>query len=138
MKKNIVIALAALILTVCFSTVFAQSVQDFKVKNAQNSKERTEMLDLLRNKLMGEYKQEFVFVVNHFKVNAQYAWFMGDAQRKDGKKVQVGQHDDCCGVQALFKKSGGKWTLAEYGAFPTDVWYAGLEEKYPGIEVLMK
>ena len=107
-------------------------VLDFKVKTAANSKDRTEMLDALRSHLHDKWKLEFVFDVNYFKVGNNYAWFTGEAERKDGKKI-VFTDDvyDCCHVEALFQKKNGKWAIAASGAFSTDVWYDGLDKKYP-------
>lgn len=112
--------------------VQAQNITSYKVKTNANAKDRTQMLDILRAKLYENYKQEFVFVVNKLNVSSNgYAWFEGEAQRKDGKKVRVSQYADCCHVQALFKKSGGKWYIEESAAFATDVWYDGIWDRYP-------
>jgi hypothetical protein len=111
----------------------SQPIYDFKLKNAANSRDRTQMLDILRASLYQDYKQEFVFVVNHFKVGNNYAWLKADVQRKDGKKVQMPDDGDawgCCHVEALFKKSGDKWLIAESLAFSTDVWWEGISRKY--------
>ena len=110
------------------TTLNAQTVKDFKVKNSTNTAERTIMLDLLRNTMQAEFKMEFKYVVNHFKVSGNFAWFKGDAQRKDGKAITLDDMYDCCHVECLFKKVNNKWTIAEYGAFSTDVWYEGLQE----------
>jgi hypothetical protein len=116
----------------------AQNIRDFKVKNAENAAERTLLLDMFRAKLYEEYAQEFAFVVDVFKVNKQYAWFSGRAQRKDGKEILLKVDEDCCGVQALFKKSGKKWLIAASAAFPTDAWYDHIWEEYPGSEELFE
>ncbi len=112
----------------------AQTVQDFKVKNASNEKDRTMMLDLLRADLYKMVKQELIFAVVHFKVAGNYAWFEGNAQRKDGKTIQFPDDDlphDCCYVTSLFKKSNGKWYILESGAFGTDIWYMGTAQRFP-------
>jgi hypothetical protein len=114
--------------------LFAQnSVQNFKVKNKTNQVERTEMLDLLRVKVKAEINNEVQFVVNHFKVSGDYAWFKGDAKRFDGKAIEFSEDAgyDCCHVEGLFKKQDGKWTILEANAFSTDVWWDGIEKKYP-------
>ena len=70
------------------------------------------MLDILRANLYQDFQQELVFVVNHFKVGNNYAWFMGDAQRRDGQEIILPNYDyDCCHVEALFKKAmeNGIW-----------------------------
>jgi hypothetical protein len=121
--------------------LFAQKIVSFKTKNAQNQIERTQILDLIRADLYQYHQQEFIFVVNKLNINipnidddtaatnTQFAWFMGDAQRKDGKKIKLDPYSDCCHVEALLKKSKGKWYIVELHAFSTDVWYENLWER---------
>lgn len=120
--------------------VNAQTVRDFKTKNSTNTAERTIMLDLLRNKIEAEYSLECKFVVNHFKVSGNFAWFMGDAQRKDGKEITFEEEgaNDCCHVECLFKKVNDQWTLLEYAAFATDVWYEGIGERVQAPAVIFE
>lgn len=94
--------------------VFGDStVLDYKSKSKTNEKERTYLLDLLRANLSNEFKQEFVFVVEHFKISGDYAWFRGTAKRKDGKEITFSEEIpyDCCHVEALFKK---QWEVANF------------------------
>ena len=51
-----------------YNSLIAQSIRNFKTKNDANAKERTQMLDLLRNNLKNDIEQDVVFVVNHFLV----------------------------------------------------------------------
>ena len=118
------------LLVMMFSMTNAQRILDYKVKNNSNVTERTMMLDIYRAKLYESYRQEFVFVVNHFKVGNNYAWLMGEATRKDGKSIRLSDAEDCCHVEALFKKIGSKWYIVESAAFSTDVWYEGIQERY--------
>lgn len=114
--------------------LFAETpVLNYKTKTSSNEKERTYLLDLLRTKLSNEFKQEFIFVVEHFKVSGDYAWFRGTAQRKDGKEISFSEEMayDCCHVEALFKKTNGKWQISESAAFSTDVWWDGIQSRYP-------
>jgi hypothetical protein len=111
--------------------VNAQSIADFRVKNAYNESDRTMMLDILRANLYQDYKQEFIFQVNHFKVGGGYAWFMGNAERRDGRPVKISGEDNCCHVEALFSKRGNKWYIEAAGAFSTDAWWYGISYKYP-------
>jgi hypothetical protein len=131
MKKLIVhcFFLSAFFLTSLMSN--AQNIYDFKVKNPANEKDRTMMLDILRANLYENYKQELIFEIQHFKVSGGYAWFRGNAVRKDGKQVRVGEYDDCCHVEALFTKKGEKWYIEASSAFSSDVWFVGLTSKYP-------
>lgn len=126
--KNLTIVFLILLATISAS---AQGIKNYQIKNSSNSADRTMMLDILRGKMYEEYKQEFIFVVNHFKVGNNYAWFKGDVQRKDGREIKLSELNDCCHVEALFKKSTGKWYIVESAAFSTDLWYDGIENRYP-------
>ncbi|MFM7234368.1 MAG: hypothetical protein ACKOZM_07230 [Flavobacteriales bacterium] len=111
---------------------FAQQIQDFKVKNDNNAQERTIMLDVMRAQLYQREGIEMKFVVNHFKSSGEYAWFEGVAQRKDGKPLVLSTDmRDCCQVFALFRKMNGRWTVAELGAFCTDVCQWGVANRFP-------
>jgi hypothetical protein len=117
------------------SRVYSQSsaVLDYKLKTAANAKERTEMLDALRNYIYKDLKITLEFYVDHLKVGNNYAWFEGSAGRKDGKKLKFPEDGDydCCHVEALFQKRLDKWEVAESAPFSTDVWYGGIGKKYP-------
>lgn len=130
MKQKI---LLAFMFSLSVNLVSAQVVQDFKLKNAINGKDRTIMLDLLRASLYELHKQEFVFVVKHFKVANNYAWLRADAQRKDGRQIYFPRdaYYDCCHVEALFRKIGTKWYIVESSAFSTDVGWYEIPQKNP-------
>ncbi len=126
MKKLVLLALFGLISLVSFG----QNIKDYQKKTTENSKERTLLLDILRASVYEEVKTELVFVVNHFKTDGKYAWFKGEAQRKDGKQLELEPDQDCCHVECLFVKKQGKWYIAASGAFSTDVWYADIQERF--------
>jgi len=125
------------IVCIVFSMVIAcmsmqAQIQDFKTKNSSNQAQRTQMLDLLRGEIRKSVRQEVVFVVDHFKVSGEYAWFEGTVQRKDGGQITFPDEDyDCCKATCLFVKRGSNWSIAEYGAFGTDVWWAGIGNRFP-------
>ena len=128
MKKTLLV----LLLIMGTQISYSQVIRDFKTKNANNITDRTMMLDILRASLYEDYKQEFIFVVEHFKVSDSYAWFQGTAQRKDGKPIKFeydGANTDY--VTCLFKRSNGKWYIVESDAFGTDVWWYGIDSRYP-------
>lgn len=129
-KKSIYILLVFLF---SFGLYSQTNVLDYKTKNKSNEVERTYLLDLLRAKLTKEFKQEFVFVVEHFKLSGDFAWFRGTAKRKDGKEIELAEDlpYDCCHVEALYKRVNGKWQIAESAAFSTDVWWDGIQLRYP-------
>jgi hypothetical protein len=138
MKKKIFLFT---LLLLALSVVSAQNkLEDFKVKNASNLKERTEMLNALRGNLNKEFKQEFSFSVQHFKVGGNYAWLMATAIRKDGKSIVLDDEIpyDCCHVEALFKKINGKWKIVESVPFSSDVWYVGIEKRYSAVRGIFK
>ena len=125
------------IVCIVFSMVIAcmsmqAQIQDFKTKNSSNQAQRTQMLDLLRGEIKKSVRQEVVFVVDHFKVSGEYAWFEGTVQRKDGGQITFPDEDyECCKATCLFVKRGSNWSIAEYGAFGTDVWWAGIGNRFP-------
>ncbi|TGL55814.1 hypothetical protein EHQ59_03250 [Leptospira kemamanensis] len=129
-KKSIYILLVFLF---SFGLYSQTNVLDYKTKNKSNEVERTYLLDLLRANLTKEFKQEFVFVVEHFKLSGDFAWFRGTAKRKDGKEIELAEDlpYDCCHVEALYKRVNGKWQIAESAAFSTDVWWDGIQLRYP-------
>ncbi len=111
---------------------YGQTLRDFKKKTEENTKERTSMLNLLRDDIKNDLEQDVVFVVNHFKVYQNYAWMEGVVQRKDGKELKFPDNEyDCCHVEALFKKVNGSWVLKDNGAFSTDLWYECILSSYP-------
>jgi hypothetical protein len=129
--KKFILSLSFILLVFVGNT---QRIFDFKIKNAENNSERTLMLDILRAKLYENHRQEFIFVVKHFKIGNNYGWLMADVQRKDGKKVKMPDEGDawgCCHIEVLFKKSGSKWYVVESVEFSTDVWWQGISNKYP-------
>ena len=111
----------------------AQQILDFKVKSEANAKERTFMLDLMREEISRIDHVEIKFVVEHFNVGGNYAWFEGEAQQKDGKSLDFGPDfpGDCCRVLSLFQKNNGVWTIAEFLPFCTDVCHWGIANRFP-------
>jgi hypothetical protein len=131
MKPKYLIAFLLLFTVKAYSQ--SSAILDYKVKTAANAKERTEMLDALRTYLYKDLKMTLEFYVDHLKVANNYAWLQGSADRKDGKELKFPDDGayDCCHVEALFQKKGGKWVVAEGAAFSTDVWYEAIAKKYP-------
>jgi hypothetical protein len=115
-----------------FLKLSAQPISEFKIKNESNSRERTKMLDLLRNEVRNAYDIEVVFDVNHFKVSGNYGYIESTAKRKDNKELVLSEDGgDCCQVGALFYKNNGIWEVAQSGIFPTDVWCYCITKSYP-------
>jgi hypothetical protein len=125
-KVRIILSLLAFMFFMNVTTN-AQMIYDFKVKNAANEKDRTMMLDLLRNSMYNSFKQVYAYKVDHFKVSQGYAWLSGVAERKDGKKIvltgEQAYNNSCCNVGVLFVKRGDKWFIEdESRVFPSDVY----------------
>ncbi len=115
-------------------SLHAQKPQDWKVKTSKNTTERAEILDIARNKVFDELKQQAQFKVRHLKVSKDFAWFEADALSSSGNGlVFPDDFYDCCHVEGLFKKENGKWKAIEFGAFSTDCWYCGISLNYPEI-----
>lgn len=133
MKKTLFIYLTFTMLSIFSVKLEAQIIYDYKVKNASNQKERTAMLDILRASMYQYQKQQFIYVVDHFKSSGNYAYFTGKAQRKDGKEVTFPEDEahDCCYVSALFVKKGGKWYIEDSCIFPTDACSYGISSRHP-------
>jgi hypothetical protein len=128
------IYISLLLVLFSFASILSQStVKNYKTKTEQNEQERTLMLDLLRARIKQEFNQEVQFVVNHFKLSNDFAWFKGDVKRLDGKDFELSEEGayDCCHVESLFKKQDGKWIIVESVSFSTDVWWTDLSKKYP-------
>jgi len=125
--------LISVLFIIATSLTEAQQIFDFKVKSEANAKERTFMLDLMREEISRIDHAEIKFVVKHFKVASNYAWFEGEAQQKDGKSPVFGTDfpRDCCRVLSLFQKINGVWTIAEFLPFCTDVCHWGIANRFP-------
>ena len=116
------------------SVSFGQGILDYKIKNASNAKDRTAILDVYREYLYRQYKQEFVFVVKHFKIGNNFGWLMADLKRKDGGSLVLPSDEgesDCCHVEALFRRTNGRWIIVEHMEFSNDIWWQGIGRRYP-------
>lgn len=59
-------------------------------------------------------------------------WFKVSVQRKDGGQIIFPDDDyECCKTTCLFVKRGSNWSIAEYGSFGTDMWWAGIGNRFP-------
>lgn len=126
MKKGLIIIL----FFAMGSTAMAQSIISYKTKTSANEVDRTKILDIVRAEQYQYVQQELIFVVKRLNLFGGYAWFQGDAQRKDGRKLVLDEYADCCHVEALLKKNGGKWYIVKSSSFSTDAWWFGLWDQY--------
>ncbi|MFN5642103.1 MAG: hypothetical protein ACK4V4_05565 [Sphingobacteriales bacterium] len=118
------------VLLVLGNAAFSQPIISYKTKTSANATDRTKILDLVRAEQYKYVQQELIFVVKKLNLFGGYAWFEGEAQRKDGRKIIVDEYSDCCHVEALLKKNGGKWYIVKSSSFSTDVWWYGLWDDY--------
>jgi hypothetical protein len=120
-KSLIMKLLISALFIIATSLTEAQQILDFKVKSEANAKERTFMLDLMREEISRIDQVEIKFVVER------------EAQQKDGKSLDFGPDfpGDCCSVLSLFQKNNGVWTIAEFLPFCTDVCHWGIANRFP-------
>lgn len=145
MKKNLFTFFLLATLSIFAIDLNAQNIIDMKVKNPANEKDRTMMLDILRNTMYSQFKQVYVYKIDHFKVSQGYAWLSGVAERKDGKKIVLtGEQEylnSCCSVGVLFVKKGDKWLIEdESRIFPSDIYgdeHQSLPTLHPRVPVVI-
>ena len=99
--------------------------------------ERTAILDAVRDPLEASIHQKVIFVVDHMKVEGDWAFLMATPKTKDGGdnsyKGTVFEDDADFGDEltvALLKKKRGRWFVVTHGYFTTDVWWGGIWEDY--------
>lgn len=132
MRSLMKLLLTISLLLACPASSSAQEVKDLKVDNPGVHADRKEMLDLLRARMKAKYKVTCTYTVKHFKMANDWAWLMVDAREEDFSAINF-EDDfvDCCHVETLFQKVKGKWYIADYGAFSTDVWWEGIAYRHP-------
>ena len=82
---------------------------------------------------------EVIFVVDHLKVEGDWALFIGTPKTKAGGPIdytgtiyeEEAKEADKITV-GLLGKVGEHWIVIAHGFFTTDVWWYGLWEQYPG------
>lgn len=103
------------------------------------SEERTALMDALRVPVEKELKQSVVFKIDHLKVKGSWAFMRGVPQRPNDKKIDYsktkyktaidgGYFDD--GICALFKRTGGEWSVVAFVIGATDVPYVTWDQDY--------
>ncbi len=99
--------------------------------------ERTAILDAVRDPLEDSIHQKVIFVVDHMKVDGDWAFIMATPKTKDGGQINykgtVFEEDADFGDEltvALIRKKRGRWYIVTHGYFTTDVWWERLWEKY--------
>lgn len=92
--------------------------------------ERKAVLDALRPSVEKKLGPDVEFVVHVLRVESGWAFVMADPQRKGGRPIDGArlygedfENMDGLRVDAVLRKSSGKWTVVDYGIGATDVWY---------------
>jgi hypothetical protein len=75
------------------------------------SAERKAVLDALRVPAQKQAKQAIVFHDVTLRVESGWAWAMGVARDRTGKKLPLGDLMTC----GLLRKSGGRWKVLRWG-----------------------
>jgi hypothetical protein len=98
--------------------------------------ERKAVLDALRPKVEAKLGQDVEFVVQVLRIESGWAFVMADPQRKSGKPIDGyrifgGDFDNMDGlrVDAVLRKQGGRWRVADHSIGATDVWYCDVGPK---------
>lgn len=113
----------------------------------RGSPERKAILDALRVPIEKELKQSVIFKIDHFKVQSDWAFVLGQPQQPDGsrldysgtvyqKAVDAGAFDD--GVIGLLRNTNGKWRVVQYVIGATDVPYVDWDKKYRAPRAIFK
>jgi hypothetical protein len=100
------------------------------------SAERKAILDALRPKVERKLGPRVEFVVQVLRVEGGWAFVMADPQRKGGKPIDGRrifgddfENMDGLRVDAVLRKQGNRWTVADYAIGATDVWYCDVGPK---------
>ena len=98
--------------------------------------ERKAVLDALRPKVETKLGPGVEFVVQIIRVENGWAFVMADPQRKVGKAIDGHrifgddfENMDGLRVDAVLRKRGSRWVVADYAIGATDVWYCDVGPK---------
>ncbi len=142
------LALAALALAAAACSAPVGSDADESNQNlggeAVSAGERKAIINALRAGVRPDLANQdilFNFSEGSFRSAGDYAFVMGTIQLHDGREPSTAgtiyEEDARSGlfdgfrVEALLAKEGGVWKLKEHGIGSTDVWYDGIESRYP-------
>ena len=98
--------------------------------------ERKAVLDALRPRVEARLGPDIEFVVQVIRVENGWAFLMADPQRKGGKPIdgkrifgEDFENMDGLRVDAVLRRSGGRWKVVDWGIGATDVWYCDVGPK---------
>jgi hypothetical protein len=98
--------------------------------------ERKAVLDALRPRVEARLGPDIEFVVQVIRVENGWAFLMADPQRKagkpiDGKRIFGEEFENMDGlrVDAVLRRTDGRWKVVDWGIGATDVWYCDVGPK---------
>ncbi|MGC6464991.1 MAG: hypothetical protein ACON5N_05345 [Akkermansiaceae bacterium] len=100
-------------------------------------KERTDILNAIRDPLEDTLHQPLIFRVDHLKVQDNWAFLIGTPRTKDDKPVnykgtrfegEADLADELLVCLLRFKQN--RWYVVTHGLFTNDVWWIGLDKEY--------
>lgn len=101
------------------------------------SKERTDILNAIRDPLEDALKQTIIFRVDHLKVQDGWAFLIGTPRTKNDKPIDYrntrfkGEAEEMDEILiALMRFKRGRWYVVTHGLFSNDVWWIGLDKEY--------
>lgn len=125
--------LTFLVFVLCLAPLSAEKAHTPKA----GSKERTSLLDAVRDPLEDHVFQKVIFRVSHLKVKDDWAFLLATARTLDDKPLDfkgTALEEDSVGtdeaVVALLRKKRDRWYVVTSGYFATGVWWLDLEERY--------
>jgi len=112
---------------------------------APGSPERRAIMDAIRAATREDLEKPVIFVVDHLKVQDNYAFMMGVPRKPDGtpfdysgtlyqEQIEGGAFDDW--IYAVLAKINGRWQVLEWLIGATDVAWLGAVGKYGAPETI--
>ena len=103
---------------------------------APPSGQRKAVLDALRPAVEKKLGPNVEFVVQVLRVEGGWAFVMANPQRKSGKPIdgrrifgEDFENMDGLRVDAVLRRTGGRWKIVNWGIGATDVWYCDVGPK---------
>jgi hypothetical protein len=131
--KNIITGTSlAFLFSLCAGHIQAQHTYTPRPGTA----ERTAILDSVRFPLEAAVNQSVVFVVDHMKVQGDWAFLIATQQKRSGGKIdyrgtkyELYENECTC---ALVRRRGDTWVVVDSVYFMSDVWWWELWDRVPG------
>lgn len=104
-------------------------------------------MDALRVPVSKELKQDVIFTVNTLNVQGDWAFYSGEPKAKGGGDINwkiteyqeyIDNGDFERGLNALLKKTDGKWSVTTYLMNCHDVCYSEWDKEYNAPKAIFK